>query len=47
MISFFTVKLLIEISTIYYTKIIGDDNTNVLTHVFDDEYLPMLTEVDE
>jgi hypothetical protein len=31
---------LINISTIYYTKIIGEDNFNVLRHVFDEDRLP-------
>ena len=40
MVSFFTVNLLINISTFYYNKIIGEDMGNILRHVFDDERLP-------
>ena len=40
MVSFFTVNLLMNISTIYYTKIIEEDNGNVLKHVFDGDRLP-------
>lgn len=40
MVSFFTVNLLINISTIYFTKIIAEDNSNILRHVFDEDRLP-------
>lgn len=42
MLSYIAVNLLITMTSIYYDKIIGEDRENVLRHVFDNKYLPVV-----